>query len=107
MTLSIAARPGLAVLLAIEVTAIVAAAWLSRDEPAVLRLALLALGFVVAAQIVFWTFTYPANLAPGQWTRLPDDWEPVRRRWEYSHAAGAACQILAMAAITAAAVRRR
>ena len=55
----------LAVLLAIEVAAIVAAAWLSRDEPAVLRLALLALGFVVAAQIVFWTFTYPANLATG------------------------------------------
>src|SRR3954470_20056663 len=36
--------------------------------------------------------------SPGadNWTKVPEDWEALRWRWEYSHAAGAVCQILAM-----------
>jgi hypothetical protein len=55
---------------------------------------------------VFWTYTYPANLATDNWTAIPTRWEDERARWEYSHAAGAAFQILAMSALIIAALAR-
>jgi hypothetical protein len=41
--------------------------------------------FVVSI-ILFFIFTFPANTATLNWTQLPDDWEVLRKRWEYSHA---------------------
>lgn len=61
--------------------------------------ALAALGFLIAAQVVFWVWTFPANAATAQWTMLPDNWEALRRQWEFSHAAGAACTFLALACL--------
>jgi tetrahydromethanopterin S-methyltransferase subunit E len=52
-------------------------------------LALIA-GLCVAAMLaIFFTWTYPANQATDNWTAIPADWEPLRRQWEYSHAANA------------------
>lgn len=51
--------------------------------------ALLAAVCALGAQVVFWTFTFPANAATTQWTMLPEDWERLRTQWEVSHAAGA------------------
>jgi len=48
-----------------------------------------ALGCQLAAQAVFWSFTWPANQATANWRRLPDAWEGLRDAWEWSHAAGA------------------
>ncbi len=87
-----------------QVAAIAASAFLVRSEPRALRAALIALGCVLAAQAVFWSLTYPVNVATANWTLLPEDWEPVRARWEYSHAAGALFQAAAMAALIVAAL---
>lgn len=59
-------------------------------------LSLLAFVCLVATQIIFWTYTYPANQATANWTTLPGNWENLRANWEYSHAAGAVLNLLAL-----------
>lgn len=80
-------------LLVIQVAALAATAYLGRAEPRVLALVLLALVAALAAQAVFWLFTYPANVATVNWTLQPESWDKLRRQWEYSHAAGAILQL--------------
>ncbi len=70
-------------------------------------LVLLGLACLVAAQAVFWTFTYPANQATGNWTHLPQDWTRLRAQWEYSHAAGAVLNFSAFVALLGAALGGR
>lgn len=55
---------------------------------------------IAAALAVFFAFTFPANQATANWTVLPDDWEALRRQWEYSHAAAAVLYVLAVALLT-------
>jgi hypothetical protein len=38
---------------------------------------------------------------------LPNNWERLRRQWEYSHAAGAAFQLVGICLLTFAVVSRR
>jgi hypothetical protein len=63
-------------------------------------------GFVciVGAQAVFWLYTYPANVATDNWTRLPDNWRALREQWEVSHAAGAVLTLAAFVLIAWGAV---
>ena len=96
----------LAWLLLVELGSIVALAILCRHDPRVLPALVAAAVFLLLAQAVFWTFTYPANVATSNWTVAPDDWERLRARWEYSHAAGAVFQLLVVAALTVAILRR-
>ena len=50
----------------------------------------LAAGLLLALTLaIFFTFTQPANVATGQWTSLPANWQVLRLRWEWSHAASA------------------
>jgi hypothetical protein len=94
----------LAILLLVELASMIAAAVMSRGR---VRVAIVvAIACLVAAQAVFWTFTYPANVATDNWTRLPQAWESLRARWEYSHAAGAGFQVLAMSALIVALLAR-
>jgi hypothetical protein len=97
----------LAYLLAVQFLAMILAALLSRHQPRVAALVIVAIACLLAAQAVFWIYTYPANVATADWTRMPADWERLRRQWEYSHAAGAGFQLLAMCALLAAAFLRR
>ena len=97
-------------LLAIQIVSILAVAVLAGDDRRMRRLALLALICIAGAQALFWTLTFPANTATANWTVQPDDWETLRRRWEYSHAAGALLQLAAMACLSLGAIgdnRRR
>src|SRR5215475_7732730 len=48
----------------------------------------------------------PSNVVTDNWTAVPAQWEDVRTRWEYSHLAGAAFQIMAMSALIVAALAR-
>lgn len=96
----------LAVLLLVQFVSMVAVVVMSRQTPAVFWPALVAVAFLVLAQVVFWVFTYPANVATENWTVMPDNWEALRARWEYSHAAGAICQVLAMCFLIVAALSR-
>jgi hypothetical protein len=58
--------------------------------------ALAAFSCLVAAQAVFWIFTFPANQATRNWTFIPPDWIQLRLRWEYSHALGALLTLAAL-----------
>jgi hypothetical protein len=93
-------------LLLVQLASIVALAVVSRQEPRVLGPVVAAAVFLVAAQAIFWIFTFPTNVATENWTTAPADWERLRARWEYSHAAGALCQLLVMASLIVAALRR-
>ncbi|KXF76663.1 hypothetical protein ATN84_11505 [Paramesorhizobium deserti] len=96
----------LAYLLLIQLIAIVAVAIMSRHEPWVLWPAVISGLCLLGAQAVFWAYTYPANVATENWTAIPDNWETLRARWEYSHAAGAVLQILSMGSLIVAALAR-
>ena len=93
--------------LAIQLVSIIAVIVFARHDRQVRLLAIAALVSLVATQAVFWTFTYPANVATNNWTAVPDDWETLRRNWEYSHATGAVFQLVAMATLVMAALMRR
>src|SRR5689334_8610053 len=60
---------------------------------------LLALLCIIGAQIVFWVWTYPVNVETQNWTTLPNNWMTLRAQWEYSHAAGAVLNLLALVAL--------
>jgi hypothetical protein len=96
----------LAYLLMIELVAMLAIAGLSWHEPRVLWPTLAAILFLLCAQAVFWSFTYPANVATNNWTAIPAEWQSLRTRWEYSHAVGAMFQLLAMSALIIAVLGR-
>jgi hypothetical protein len=96
----------LAYLLAVQLVGILAVILLYRAELRVLLPALIALSCLVAAQAVFWIWTYPANQATGNWTVQPENWQLLRRNWEYSHLAGAVFQALAMGALIIGVLRR-
>jgi len=73
----------------------------SRTE---FRLVLIATLCVVLSLIVFFLFTFPANQATRNWTMLPENWEALRRQWEYSHALCALLNLGALACSTLAVV---
>lgn len=64
----------------------------------------LAAGLILATLAVFFTFTRPVNRSTFNWTKAPDDWRRLRRRWEYSHAANAVLTLIALCFSTAAAL---
>jgi ribose/xylose/arabinose/galactoside ABC-type transport system permease subunit len=72
---------------------------LARRERRPFIFSLLAFLCIVGTQVVFWTYTYPANQATNNWTMLPENWAALRRQWEYSHAAGAGLNLVAFSAL--------
>lgn len=75
-------------------------AWMERRRPRQLAATTVAILCIVGSLAIFFTFTYPANQATENWTRLPDNWESLRRQWEFSHAAGAVLYFIALGALT-------
>lgn len=96
----------LAYLLAIQFASIIAVLIFARNEPLVFWSTIVSLLGLIAAQTIFWIFTYPANVATNNWTSIPENWEVLRRQWEYSHVMGALLQILSMGALCVAALAR-
>jgi hypothetical protein len=70
-----------------------------------LHFAAIAAVLSVIALAIFFTWTYPVNVATNNWTVAPTDWESLRVRWEYSHAAGAAVMFAAYLAVVLCVVR--
>jgi hypothetical protein len=66
----------------------------------------IALACLVAAQVVFWTLTFPANAATDNWIEQVANWQSLRAQWEYSHLGGAVFQLGAMKALIGAALAR-
>lgn len=83
--------------------ALVATLWLAaleRRRRRVFGLTLAAALCVAASLVVFFAFTFPANQATENWTMLPENWDALRGRWEYSHAVGALLYYVALGALT-------
>ena len=78
-----------------------------RKRPGELGPALTAFLCIVATQAIFWTFTFPANQQTANWTLLPDNWQELRMRWEYSHAASAMLNLVALIAVIIAVLKGR
>ena len=72
---------------------------LLRNDSRPFLFSLIGLVCLVVTQVLFWTYTFPANQATNNWTILPENWEQLRRHWEYSHAASAVLNVLAVAAL--------
>ena len=74
---------------------------LVRDRRPAFGWTLLGAVCVVAAHVAFWIWLAPVNAtiaatAPGT---LPADWMGLRSQWEYTHAARAVLQIIALGAL--------
>ena len=78
-----------------------------RREYLVRTLALCAFLCVTGGQAVFWTWTYPANVATDNWTVAPENWQHLRTLWEFSHAADAVLNLAAMGLLIVAALAWR
>ena len=94
----------LAIVLSIQLAAMIATAFLGRNEPSVLIPVLIAIVALAFSQVAFWIWTFPANAATEQWTIMPENYQQLRTQWEYSHAAGAIFQLMALCALAFAAV---
>jgi hypothetical protein len=72
-----------------------------RRRPAFLW-TLIAAACMVAAHTAFWLWVSPVNavLVPLTPDALPADWMRLRNQWEYTHAARALLQMVALAALT-------
>lgn len=70
--------------------------------------ALITVVSLLATQVIFWSVTFAVNRITANWTLLPEHWEILRLRWEYSHATACIFNLTAlMAVICAALVDRR
>jgi hypothetical protein len=70
-------------------------------------LALAACLCMAATLAIFFTWTYPANVATANWTTVPANWAALRVQWEYSHAVNAVLNFLAMCFVAMAVAARR
>jgi len=82
-------------------------AFMLRREGAPFWLAVTAAASVVVMLAVFFTWTYPGNVATENWTRIPADWQALRTRWEYSHALNAVVMFVGFCALVLAVLNRR
>ena len=80
---------------------------IARGRRKEFRAALIAFLCIVGTQVVFWTFTFPANQQTNNWTMLPENWAALRAQWEYSHAASAVLTLGAVIALIYAVARQR
>lgn len=78
-----------------------------RHERKAFVFALIAFLCIVGTQIIFWTYTFPTNQITNNWTTLPENWLALRRQWEYSHAASALLNLLAVLSLSASVLVRR
>jgi hypothetical protein len=68
--------------------------------------AIVALSCLVGTQIIFWVFTYPVNRTTKNWTVVPENWQALRDRWEYSHAAAACLDFAALLSLVVSSLSR-
>jgi hypothetical protein len=55
---------------------------------------------IAATLVIFFIWTYPANVATNNWTTVPANWEALRIRWEYAHAVNAVLTFVALCLLT-------
>ena len=78
-----------------------------RKEHKAFMFACIALLCIAGTQVIFWTYTYPANQATHNWTMLPAHWVELRRQWEYSHATSAVLNLVALVTLIVSVLARQ
>jgi hypothetical protein len=68
-------------------------------------LAAAAAALIAVNLIIFIIWTQPVNHVTNNWTIQTENWQTLRRRWEYSHAVNAGVTFLAFVAVTIAALK--
>jgi hypothetical protein len=82
-------------------------AYMLRGERPAFWFAVLACACMAITLPVFFSWTYPANVATQNWTVQPANWAELRRQWEYSHAVNAILMLASFCLLAAASVARR
>jgi len=75
-----------------------------RGRGLVFALAAIATAAVALTLIIFFLWTYPANMATQNWTSVPAGWRQLRDQWEYSHAVNALITFCALCCVTISAL---
>ena len=83
------------------VVGVIALAFLVRRRRPAFGWTLLAAICLIATHAAFWIWVAPVNATMGPLTpeTLPPEWVRLRNQWEYTHAARAVLQIIALAAL--------
>jgi hypothetical protein len=83
------------------VTTAVVLAFFVRKHRSVFSWTLLGALCLIAANVAWWIWVFPVNSAMSALTpeTLPADWTSLREQWEYTHAARAVLQTIALGAI--------
>jgi hypothetical protein len=81
-------------------------ALMTRRTPGQFVPALVAFLCIAATQVIFWSFTFPVNRITADWTLMPRNWQALRVQWEYSHAASAVFNLVALVAMILAVLAR-
>jgi hypothetical protein len=82
-------------------------AWIERAHALPSLLAFAAALGIAATLVIFFVWTYPANVATTNWTSAPANWQLLRRQWEYSHAVNAVITFAALCAVTLSVLLKR
>jgi hypothetical protein len=77
-----------------------ALAVLTRHERTPFVLACLAFLCIAVTLAIFFAWTFPTNQATENWTVQPENWEALRKQWEYSHAVNAVVTFVGLCAVT-------
>lgn len=75
-----------------------------RRQAMPFRLMLLTVACLAGGLVIFFAFTYPANIATSNWTNAPADWQALRWQWEMSHAVNAALTLAGFCSLCLAAL---
>jgi hypothetical protein len=92
-------------LLPLALIANLALAVTTRHDRTAFVLSLTAAGLIALNLVIFFVWTQPANAATQNWTVRPENWDVLRRQWEYSHAINAGVTFAAFCAATLAGLR--
>lgn len=71
-----------------------------RGQRAPFAFSTIALLCLVAMIVVFFVWTFPANVATDNWTTIPSNWETLRSQWELSHVVSAVIAFAAFCSVS-------
>jgi phosphatidylglycerophosphate synthase len=97
---SMFAVPIIAAILANVVLAV--AHWRHHDRRAIYSG--VAATLIAGSLIIFFIWAFPGNQQTANWTNQPENWELLRRNWEYGHAANAVIVFVAFVATCIASI---
>jgi hypothetical protein len=79
-------------------------AFVARHEALAVGLSLAAALLIIVNLAIFLVWTNPVNAVTSNWTIGPENWQALRKQWEYSHAVNAVVTFVAFSFATAAAL---